>query len=161
MTLPTAGYHLDGDAGDAWWFLDTRMTVKVGGRQSAGGLTVIDFSAPPGFGPPRHVHAAEDEVFYVLAGELQVVCGDRDWAAGPGSLVFLPRAVEHAFVVTGDAPVHALQLTTPAGFEDYLAEVGRPPGTPGLPPPSVPDVGRLAEVSARYGTSLVGPPLSA
>lgn len=160
MSFPTDGYHLGAGEGDPWWFLDTRMTVKVGGPQSAGGLTLIEFSAPAGFGPPRHVHADEDEMFYVLEGQLRVVCGAEDWQADPGSLVFLPRRIEHAFVVTGQQPVRALQITTPAQFEDYIAELGRRPSGPGLPEPQAPDVARLAEVSARYGTSIVGPPLA-
>jgi hypothetical protein len=37
----------------------------------------------------------------------------------------LPKSVPHTFVV-GAEPLHALQLTTPAGFEDFAAAVGMP-----------------------------------
>ena len=33
MTFPQDGYLLAAADGDAWWFLDERMTVKVSGRE--------------------------------------------------------------------------------------------------------------------------------
>jgi hypothetical protein len=73
--------------------------------------------------------------------------------------VFLPRGVPHAFVVTSLEPVTGLQLTSPGGFEGFIAEMGRLAGQ-GLPPPSRPDVQRLAASALRHGNEIVGPPLS-
>jgi quercetin dioxygenase-like cupin family protein len=47
----------------------------------------------------EHVHAGEDEMFYVLAGELSVFCEDDRWTATPGSFVFVPRDHRHGFVI--------------------------------------------------------------
>lgn len=158
MTFDGAGYVLAAGEGEAVWFLDTRMTVKAGGRDTGGAFTLLEWEAPEGFGPPRHVHRVEDEAFYLLAGELTVECAERRWTAGPGDFVFLPRAVPHRFVVSA-GPVRGLQVTAPAGFERFIGELGRPPAGPGLPPPSAPDVPRVIEVSGRYGVDVVGPPL--
>lgn len=152
MNGETGGYALDRDGGRQVWFLDTRMTVKA-----AAGFTLLEWSAPVGFAPPLHVHHGEDEAFYLLDGELRVACGERRWTIGPGGFVFLPREIPHSFVVT-DGPVRGLQITSPAGFEGFIDELGRPPEHDGLPEPSVPDVARLAEVSARYGNEILGPP---
>jgi len=141
------------------WFLDTRMTVKVGGAQSGDAFTLIEWSGPQGFGPPRHVHAVEDEVFVVLDGEMVIECGDGRWTAGPGSTAFLPHGVPHVFVVSR-GPVRVLQLTAPAGFEGLVAELGREPAGPGLPEPAEPDVARLVAAVRRHGGEIVGPPLS-
>lgn len=154
-------FHLPDGAGDAWWFLDTRMTVKADRERTRGAYSLLEFAAPRGFGPPRHVHGTEDEAFLVLAGGLRVECGDDAWEVGPGGFVFLPRAVPHAFVVTSDEPVRALQITSPGGFEEFVAAVGAPADGPGLPPPSAPDVPRLAAAAARFGTQVVGPPIGA
>jgi quercetin dioxygenase-like cupin family protein len=159
MTFAQDGYHLGAEDGDSWWFLDTRMVVKVGAKQSGGAFTLIEWCAPAGFGPPRHVHQQEDEVFYVMEGEMRVVCGSKTWEASTGSLVFLPRGIEHAFIVLGEAPIRGLQITSPADFEDFVAEVGRRPETPGLPTPQMPDIARLNEVALRRGSPTVGPPL--
>lgn len=82
MNSDGSGYVLGAGVGDTRWFLDSRMTVKAGGAHTRGALTVIEWSAPVGFGPPRHVHDAEDEMFYLLEEEMVVECGDQRWTAG-------------------------------------------------------------------------------
>lgn len=159
MSFDPLGYVLTPNAGHHVWFLDTRMSVKAGGDQTRGSFTFLEWTAPAGFGPPRHVHHREDEAFYLLDGELTVDCGDRRWTAGPGDFVFLPRGIAHSFVVAR-GPVHGLQITSPAGFEQFIDELGRPAEHLGLPEPSAPDVPLLIEASQRYGHEIVGPPLS-
>jgi quercetin dioxygenase-like cupin family protein len=160
MTFPEDGYLLEPQDGDAWWFMNERMTVKVSGRESGGAFTLIEFSGPRGFGPPRHVHEREDELFYVLNGEMRVVCGAKEWQVSSGGLVFLPHGIEHAYIVTSETPIRALQLTSPAGFEDFLSEMGRRRDGVGLPQPQVPDVARHNEVARQQGRPTVGPPLT-
>ena len=43
--------------------------------------------------------------------------------------------VTHTFLVGPDQPLRALQITTPAGFEDFAAEVGQPAAELRLPRP--------------------------
>ena len=142
-------YVLRAGDGPDLWFLDTRMSVKAGGEQTNGAFTFIEWSAPAGFGPPPHRHDREDEAFYLIEGGIDVRCGDRTWTAGPGDFVFLPRGIPHSFTVT--EPVHGLQITSPAGFERFVAELGRVPEGPGLPPPTAPDVPLLIEAGRRNG----------
>jgi mannose-6-phosphate isomerase-like protein (cupin superfamily) len=153
------GYLLRDEDGQTRWFLDTRMTVKADGAATGGAFTLLEWAAPPGFGPPRHVHHGEDEAFYLLDGGMSVECGERRWDAGPGDFVFLPRGVAHTFLVTS-GPLRGLQLTSPAGFEGLLDEIGRPAQHPGLPEPSIPDIPRLVEAVRRHGGEIVGPPLA-
>jgi mannose-6-phosphate isomerase-like protein (cupin superfamily) len=42
-----------------------------------------------------HSHAEEDEMFWVLRGELDIEFRDRTVSLGPGELVVVPRGVEH------------------------------------------------------------------
>lgn len=151
MGSDRTGYALAPGEGEGIWFLGTRMTVKAGDRQTAGAFTLIEQEAPAGFGPPPHVHLAEDEAFYVLAGELAVSCGGATWVATPGSFVFLPRGLPHSFTVAAAGPARLLQLTSPAGFERFAAEVGEPVGAAMPPPSAPPDVPRLLELMAKYG----------
>jgi mannose-6-phosphate isomerase-like protein (cupin superfamily) len=154
------GQHFPHGAGEAWWFLDTRMTIKADARQTGGAHTLLEFSAPHGFGPPLHQHNEDDEGFFVLEGEMHVQCGDDSWEMGPGGFAFLPRGIPHTFIVTSMRPVRGLQLTSPSGFEKFVADIGVPAEGPGLPVPSPPDVPRLASAAARYGHEILGPPLS-
>lgn len=143
MSFDEAGYVLPADAGESLWFLDTRMTVKAGGAQTGGSFTFLHWSAPEGFGPPRHVHHREDEAFYVLAGALTVECGDQRWTAASGAFIFLPHGIPHAFLC--DEPVRGLQITSPSGFETYIAEIGHAAEREGLPEPSAPDIRQLLD----------------
>lgn len=159
MSFDPAGYALTPDTGTHTWFLDTRMSVKAGGDQTDGAFTFIEWSAPLGFGPPRHIHHHEDEAFYLIDGSITVECGDRRWTVDPGGFVFLPHGIAHSFVVS-DGPVRALQITSPAGFERYIEELGRPATRAGLPDPTPPDHPRLLEAATRYGHDIVGPPMT-
>jgi mannose-6-phosphate isomerase-like protein (cupin superfamily) len=154
------GYHLGPSEGKAWWFLDTLMIVKAGGQDAHDSFTFIEFRAPNGFAPPLHIHHREDEAFYMLEGSMRVVCGDEQWEADVGSFVMLPRGVPHAFVVTSESPCRGLQITSPAQFERFIEESGRPAQTLALPEPSPPDIEALTRSAERYGNEFVGPPLS-
>lgn len=157
MTVSLDGYAFGQDDGEGIWFLGTRMTVKAGDDQTGGAFTVIDCECPPGFAPPLHVHHLEDEAFYVLDGTLQVSCDTETWEVGQGSFVFLPKGKTHSFVVLGDGPARFLQVTAPAQFERFAAEVGVPATRPGLPDPATPDVERLLAAAARYRIDILAP----
>ncbi len=151
------GYALAAGEGEALWFFNSLATVKAGGAQTAGALTMVELLCPPAFGPPPHLHEREDEAFYVLDGELTVQCGQERWTAGPGGFVFAPRQVVHTFT-TGRDGVRMLQLTTPAQFEDYAREMGEPASARTLPTPQAPDLAQVLEVGARYGITFQLPP---
>jgi quercetin dioxygenase-like cupin family protein len=157
MSIDTQGFVMAADS-PATWFLDTSMRVLASREHTGGAFTFIQWAAPVGFGPPRHIHPMEDEAFYLVEGGMDVVCGPDRWAAGPGDFVFLPKGVPHAFLVT-EGPVQGLQVTSPAGFEDYVAELGRPATQAGLPDPTPPDHEHLMAVSERFGYQIIGPPL--
>ena len=119
----------------ALWFLGNLATIKTAGVHTRGALTVVEFLNPAGFAPPVHRHLAEDEAFYILDGHAQFRCGEQSFDAGPGDFVLLPVNRPHTFLVGPDQPLRALQITTPAGFEDFAAEVGQPAAELRLPDP--------------------------
>lgn len=51
------------------------LTFKVRGGETGGSLTAFENVIPPGEGPPMHVHAGEDESWYVLEGDLRFSLG--------------------------------------------------------------------------------------
>ncbi|MCF6471491.1 cupin domain-containing protein [Nonomuraea sp. MG754425] len=140
--------HLPAGTGATQVFLGTTMTVKLGEAETGGALTLIEQECPPGFATPWHVHRHDDEAFYVLSGTVRLYCDERSWQAGAGAFVLLPRRRPHAFANREDAPLRLLQLTWPAGFEHFAAEVAACGTGPGP----------LAEVAARHGYQIVGPP---
>ncbi|MEU6718929.1 cupin domain-containing protein [Nonomuraea sp. NPDC046802] len=140
--------HLPAGAGATHRFLGTMMTVKAGETETGKALTLIEQECPPHFATPWHAHQNDDEAFYVLSGTVQLYCGDQTWQAGTGDFVLLPRRLPHAFANRQDSPLRLLQLTWPAGFEHFAADIAGCDADPGL----------LAEVAARHGYQIIGPP---
>lgn len=159
--MPTsAGYHLAVGEGDAYDFLSTLTLVKAGGTATNGALAVVEQRLPAGFSPPPHIHHNEDEAFHLLSGQVLAQVGDQQIAAHAGSFLWLPGNVQHGFVVSDDGPCAMLIITTPAGFDRFVAEVGSQTATTDrLPEPSQPDIPRLVEIAGRYGIEFP-PPLA-
>ena len=68
-------------------------------------------------GPEAHAHAAEDDAFYVLEGELTFTAGEAQLVAGPGTFVLVPPGVVHTFANRGDTVARFLNVHAPAGFD--------------------------------------------
>lgn len=81
--------------------LELKVRVPVDG--SAGGMTMIETTNAPGFGPPMHRHR-QTEVFRVETGRyLFDVDGER-FVAERGDVVTVPGGVAHGFVNITDMP---------------------------------------------------------
>lgn len=153
--------HLAVDEGDAYDFLNTLSIVKASGAATGGALAVVEQRMPAGFSPPPHIHHNEDEALYLLSGALVAQLGEKQVPAQQGSFLWLPRGVQHGFVVSNDAPCTILVITTPSGFDGFVADVGSPTTTTDrLPEPREPDVPRLVEIAGRYGIEFPPPPAS-
>jgi len=90
--------------------------VRVTGLPEQTGIGSFSIeSFPPGFASPLHVHHRDAGVFFVLEGIMRIRCGDMESVAGPGSTVFLPAGVPHAFRVEGDAAARWFNVQAPHG----------------------------------------------
>jgi quercetin dioxygenase-like cupin family protein len=95
---------------------------KVTAELSGGGLTVEEWSLPPGGLIPPHTHTREDECNFVLEGELTCDVGGEIVLAPAGAYVLKPRDVPHALYNAGAGTVRVLEILTPGGFESYFDE---------------------------------------
>ncbi len=131
------------DEGEALWSAGSLMVIKATADDTHGGLTVIEQTCPPELDSPAHVHDTEEQCLYVLAGSLELRCGDATTTLTEGSFAVLPRGVPHSFKVSADG-ARFLSLTTPAGFEEFARSIGEPAAS--LVPPTggvVPSDGSL------------------
>jgi quercetin dioxygenase-like cupin family protein len=147
------------DTQTAIWFLDALSQVRLSGEQTGGAFSVRDNLGRRGHASPVHVHDRDDETFFVLDGELRVLVGQEEHAAGPGTVAVLPRRLRHASVVSS-ATARFLTLHTPSGFEQFAAEVGQPAQALTLPPGPAgpPDLAALTRAAARHGITILAPP---
>ena len=93
---------------------------------------------------------------------MTVYVGEQTMKAHPGSFLFGPKDVPHAFTVDS-GPARLLFILSPAGFEDLIREMGEPAREPTIPPqpeepPSEAEMERMAAIAAKYGSEILGPP---
>jgi hypothetical protein len=109
--------------------------------------------------PPLHIHHREDEILYVLEGEIVVSAGDRTIKGTAGTMVFLPRDVPHSFTIESEQS-RMFILLAPAGLEGWFKEFSVPAPAMTLPPADEPPYGegqRMLEAAPRYGIEFVLP----
>jgi quercetin dioxygenase-like cupin family protein len=152
VIAPGSGHHLH--------FLNHLATVKVRGGDD-GALSVVEFTAPRGLGPPLHQHDDEDEVFVVLDGRIAFHTGDERLMADTGGMAFLPHGVPHTFQVHSETArfvcVTGSRRRAPR-FDRMVDVLGVPTPAAALPEPTAIDPGRVAEVCREHGIQVLGPP---
>ena len=108
--------------GTTWNVVGDNITCKVSGDQTQGAYAVVEEMSPPQGGPPLHLHRRTDEIFYILEGEYQVVCGNRTFNAPQGTVFVVPKSVPHSLRNISAAPGRMLVTLIPGGFEKFFAE---------------------------------------
>ncbi|WP_264214243.1 cupin domain-containing protein [Leisingera thetidis] len=145
--------RMTGVAGDIY-------TIKISGAETGGSFALLEAIVPPGGGPPPHRHSREDETFYILDGELEIVAGGETSAAGAGTVILLPKGSVHQFKNTGTTAARMLILAAPAGLEEFFAEVSQEPGTFSADNPPAIDpsqIGKMLELAPKYGMEIIPP----
>jgi quercetin dioxygenase-like cupin family protein len=74
-------------------------------------------------GAPMHRHTHEDEISYVLEGQLSVIQNGVEQTAGPGEYIVKPRGIFHTFWNATDKRIKFIEIISPGNFEYYFAEV--------------------------------------
>jgi mannose-6-phosphate isomerase-like protein (cupin superfamily) len=153
-TKPSAsGVVVKADAdrlGEAHSLGFSKILFKTSGDETGGQLFIMEHENLMKGGPFRHVHPAQDEWMYAMAGEFRVEIGEQKITLLPGDSVLMPRKVPHVWAQVSDAPGKLLIAFTPAGnMEAFFRDFGK---TGKLPTD--------ATVLGKYGLERLGPPLS-
>jgi mannose-6-phosphate isomerase-like protein (cupin superfamily) len=127
--------------------------IRVGAADSGGQLTILDYRAPVGFGPPRHLHRREDEVLELIEGQAVFWTPDLSFVLAPGDLVLLPKLGPHAWRAYGPKGIRFTATFTPSGFERFFQDIERRRLLAA-------DVSELSAVAADAGMDILGPPLT-
>ena len=118
--------------------------------QDMDGILILENTFHAKGGPPKHLHHAQDEWFYCLAGEFVLEVGDQQFNLKPGDSVLAPRQIPHVWAHVGNNIGRMLITFSPAGqMEAFFREVNKanamPPQTP--------------ELWSTHGMQLLGAPL--
>ena len=125
------------------------VRFMIDGAEAGQRLSLVEHPmSPRALAAPLHLHNREDEYSYVLQGRMGALLGDDVVEAGPGDLVYKPRGQWHTFWNAGDEPARILEIISPAGFEQFFAELG-PLAAGGAPDPEA-----MGELCARYALDM-------
>jgi quercetin dioxygenase-like cupin family protein len=135
-------------------------TILISGKDTAGRYTLIDMHVPAGGGPPPHRHNFE-EMFTVLAGEIELTFRGVASVARAGETVNVPANAPHVFRNASDRPARVLCLCSPAGQEEFFEQVGVPVAHRTEPPPPLDEaatsafIGKAIALAPLYRTELL------
>lgn len=145
------------------WFMNSYVRIALSKRDNEEGISLLEHWLPYGDSPPVHVHDEEDELFYLLEGEVLFEVGGQRFIARAGDAFAAPRKTPHGFRVTSEGGARLLTISH-GGFEDTVRAASRPAATRDLPEPIAPTPEMQAELGAicsANGIELLGPPLTA
>ena len=149
MIEATAARVLGPKDGKAGFLGSIGVRFMIDGSESGGGFSLVEHPmSARALAAPLHRHTREDEYSYVLEGRVGALLGDDVVVGGPGDLIFKPRNQWHTFWNAGDEPARLLEIISPAGFEQFFAELVDLGGVTGADPQA------LGALSARYGLEM-------
>lgn len=145
--------------GRALWHLGALLTFKALGNETNGQFWALEGLADRNLAIPLHAHSREDELWFVLEGQIRFIISGEEKIGGPGAFVFIPRHVPHTFQVLSET-ARWFGVGTPAGLDQWFLDTSEPAASLTLPPPPTtpPDVELLIASLMRYGTETKGPP---
>lgn len=145
----------------AYYATGNLYTFLATGEETGGAFSLFDFLVPSQSGALPHIHSQEDEVFYVLEGEMTFQLGSstgiQTIVAPPGTLVFLPKGRPHGWQNSGTMPAKMLSLVIPSEFEGFFIDQNQPVinESDPIPPPLSPEL--LAPIAQEYGVRPASP----
>ncbi|MFL5803330.1 MAG: cupin domain-containing protein [Roseiflexaceae bacterium] len=117
-------------SGEGWTYrYGIDFTVKAGELHPGRGAAFTEYTTRKGEEPPDHTHPTEDEIFYVLNGELTFRCGGESFDVGERGFIYLPQGIEHGYTIRSAEPVRLIVVTFPtsaaagAGWGGFIADV--------------------------------------
>ena len=125
---------------------------KANGRENDGRLDLFVLDVPYKMGPPLHLHASQEDTFYVVDGVLTVQLDDEVLELFPGDFATAPPGVAHTFTSgRPEQPARMVNVMTPGiGFQHYIEQVNAPDC----------DMAALARLNTEFGVEMVGPTLA-
>lgn len=97
--------------------------LRVAPSDGSSDVAVVEHALPAGkLAAPLHRHTHEDEISYVLDGEMGVQEGDEVRTVPAGEFAVKERGVWHTFWNPGPDPLRFFEIISPGGFAGYFAE---------------------------------------
>jgi quercetin dioxygenase-like cupin family protein len=158
---PTSPFAAGARVENSLFYMGSLMSVLASTKATGGAFSLLEYRSQPGHEPPPHIHVGQDELLYLLEGEIEAYTPDLTAVrVGAGQSLFLPRDQAHAWYVTSPT-LRMLILTNPAGIDDYFSAMAEPATSLELPPNGITyvmdDPAHAIAVGARHGIKILTP----
>lgn len=127
------------------WSGGVSVRILATAAETGRSMGMLVATYPRGSGFPLHIHHKEDEVIFLLEGQLLFEAGGRRLDLKPGEVFFGPRGISHGFLSVGDVPARFVELFLPGGLEEVFQS-----------PDELKGYLRAGRTSERYDLEIVG-----
>jgi quercetin dioxygenase-like cupin family protein len=117
--------------------------------EETGSISIVEHVFSPGTLVPPHTHTLEDEISYVVMGDIGFRSNGKEVTLGAGGYIVKPRGELHSMWNAGSTPARMIEIISPAGFEKYFVELAEAVAAAGR----VPDPSVMGAIAGRYGLS--------
>ncbi len=142
------------------WYKGLLISQLAGGSDTDGAFDLVESKMRKGTEPPPHIHDREDELFYILSGEIKVFVDGQVFTVAAGESVFLPKRVPHAYLIQSQE-CHVLALMTPGGFINAINKMNAPARTMEIPSDmetyATADLTATMAVFIKFGVRMLSP----
>jgi quercetin dioxygenase-like cupin family protein len=153
----TKAFIRNRDEGEKRWFAGGGVLTMMATAAETGAFLFFEDRVVRGKATPVHRHPGDDEMVYVIEGELLVHIEGAEHTVSAGGLFFAARGVAHSFLVTSET-AHLLCVQTPGAAEAFYRSVSDPV-TSDADAARSPDLPRLrAGAAASPHVEFLGPP---
>ena len=146
-------------SGEAYRGPGDRYVFHVTGAESGASMFALDCLVGPGGGPPPHRHLAEDELFFLYEGSIELNAAGKTYVVSAGEAIFVPKGTTHSYRNVGEGNALMYTIYTPAGMEGWFREVFeriRPGDFETAPPPADEAmIARMLDAGPRYNVEWV------
>lgn len=115
--------HVKGKTAETLSQINGESTVFLAtGEDTEGRVSIYDNKLLKGNGAPWHYHEIDDEIFYIISGQVQFEVADEIFIANSGDLVIAGPNVKRKFTALEDS--HFMVVNAPGGpSEGFLRDI--------------------------------------
>ncbi|ATC95056.1 MULTISPECIES: cupin domain-containing protein [Pseudoalteromonas] len=99
-------------------------SILASGSDTDNRVSIFDSKLPKGNQAPWHFHEIDDEIFYLISGEIEFGVENDEFVANAGDLVIAGPNVKRRFKAITDS--HLLVINAPSGpSEGFIRDISR------------------------------------
>lgn len=127
----------------------SKLLHRVRSDQTHNAFSVVEFISEPGEGVGTHVHENEEELVYLLQGQIEVTLGDQTMTVPQGACALLPRNIPHGYKNTGDIQSRLLAVLLPGNLDQFFVRLNQELST------KRDHEGAIGELCEQFGLSFI------